>query len=681
MNFWYTGFLIAWCVLIIGNCYQGQNLITPNNIDSNIYIYFQVLSTTTSVMLAIIIACNICINYCNQDKWESDDFLAFVIFPLTIVQITMFGLIGTNIEAVSGDSDTKNFTIILSVCGGISGIPLFYSLYKIIKYLFPTPEEMVEREKRKESSKIAQLKRHELQEALDLRNADKQHKLQLEHEHRQLQRQNELIIQEAKEEVFTKNQLLAKQKAENAAKRALEEQILEAERTTEMLAEDKRAREASVNIDRMRRQEKLRIEALERDRRQKDFDEETEMRKLRQDKENKELEESRERRKLRQNKNLEESLYKKNLERQRQQQIEEEELSLKEIKRLKDVATYNRDQAMKKLQLARIKKESSQQINDLQEEISKFTKEINDLSPGGKDKDSTIAELPPDGNEEECKEMSETLSDMKQCHSSAQQHRDYYHSKRDTLTKYCANNYKEMDEYEEKCQKDKKCNILKTDLDRGKLEDCNNVTAKFKRKGYKIGDYDHCTNEIQVLDKIIEKCNGEEKYGDSSGSVQEAPLRRWPKIESTMAQLPESSTSDPTGVGISVMRNQNPDDHEAFNLDVQQKNLVPVPPLSPGPQPSSKYSYLDRTLESIRNRSGVNSDDLDNEDMYQDENAKFAIDTCRHITENNEAFNDCSRGRDMRKIFLQMDPKIREKVRYTCPANYTMIEETEKRCN
>ena len=235
MNFWYTGFLILWCILIIGNCYQGQNLIIPNtdNTDSNIYIYFQILSTTTSVMLAIIIACNICVNYCNQDKWESDDFLALVMFPLTLVQITMFGLIGTNIESVSGYSDTKDFKIVLSVCGGVSAIPVFYSLYRIIKYLFPTPEEKSEREKRREKSKNDQLTLHKIQEDQDLRKADRQHKLQLDYEDRQLQRENELIIQNAKEEVFTKNQLLAKQKAENNAKRARDEQSIEAERYEE----------------------------------------------------------------------------------------------------------------------------------------------------------------------------------------------------------------------------------------------------------------------------------------------------------------------------------------------------------------------------------------------------------------------------------------------------------------
>lgn len=695
MNFWYTGFLILWCILIIGNCYQGQNLIIPNtdNTDSNIYIYFQILSTTTSVMLAIIIACNICVNYCNQDKWESDDFLAFVMFPLTLVQITMFGLIGTNIESVSGYSDTKDFKIVLSVCGGVSAIPVFYSLYKIIKYLFPTPEEMAEREKRKEKSKNDQLTLHKIQEEQDLRKADRQHKLQLDYENRQLQRENELIIQNAKEEVFTKNQLLAKEKAENAAKRAREEQILEAERITEMLAEDKRARESSVNIDRMTRQEKLRTKELERNRRQKDFDEETEMRKLKEDKENKELEESRERRKLRQDKDLQESLYKKNLERQRHQRIDEEELSVKEIKRLKDSAEYHRDQLKRKLTLALLGKSSSDQIKEIEGEISQLTKKINDLSPAGKDKDSTIAQVPPDENDDDCQEMSDVMKDMEKCGQAAQGHRDYFNGIRDRLSKHCPDKYRQMDEYEEKCRKDKPCNDLRKNLDN--LEKCDEPT-KFLRARYKTEDYAHCIDQNTILDKYIVNCDSEEKKGHSTvvkyEQKNEAPpprpttakpkiqgtIAQLPKIPDTIAQLPQRTSSGE--LYISTMEDQNPDDHKAFDIDVQQKKLVPIPPLSPGPQSEAKYNYLNSTVERFRKRGYEKDPGLDNEDMYEDDETKLAINTCKYITDFTPTFKDCVRGKNLRKTYLQMDPKILEQVALKCPINHGIIQQAEEHC-
>lgn len=563
MNFWYTGFLILWCILIIGNCYQGQNLIIPDTdkTDSNIYIYFQVLSTTTSVMFAVLIASTICIKYCHQDKWERDTFLAFIIFPLTLIQITMFGLIGTNIESVSGYSDTKNFKIILSVCGGVSAIPVFHSLYKIIKYLFPTAAEKAERERNEELVKNEQIARHKRLEDLDSRSADKIHKMRLEVEQRELQRQNELIIRNADQEVLSQRRLLEKQKADIAAERKLEDIRVDAERSEQRLAEEKRDRESSINIDRMSRSDNLRIQQQQRDRRQKEIEEAIEMRKLQQEKQ------------------LQESLYKKDLERQRQERIDQEELSVKKIKRLKDVAEYNRDQLRRKLELALLGKTSSKEINYLEEEISDLTKEINSLGPTfpkrgkrEKDKDSTIAELPPDENDQDCKEMNEKMGNMKECNASAQRDRDYFHGRRNRLSKHCPDNYREMDYYEEKCSKDKKCNQLKLSLSRDSLDECNGTT-KFLRKGYKTGHYDHCTNEIPILNKYIEKCDAEEKYGDSSETVEpksEAPPRpigRPPKIEGTIAQLPSTPQggtiaqlpqwTSSGGVRTSIMEAQN----------------------------------------------------------------------------------------------------------------------------
>ena len=376
MNFWYIGFLISWCILIIGNCYQGQNLIIPNTdkTDSNIYIYFQVLSTTTSVMLAIIIASTICSNYCNIFKWESDDFLPFVMFPLTIVQVTMIGLIGTNIESVSGESDTKNFKIILTVCGAVCAIPLFDSLYKIIKYLFPTPEEKAEREKNEEMSRNQRQIRHKLQQELDLKNDDRKHKIKLEHDNHELQRRNQDIIRDAEQDVLSKRKEIETQRATASAKRALEVARIEAVAIEEKELEEKIARESKVENDRLIRQANLKITREQRERKQAEIEDQIEMSE-----------------KI-QKKDREEYLYKRKLDKQ----MREKQLSLIETQKMKQLAIYDREQLNKSLQLAQKQKESKAAISKIKEEILSVNQEIH-----GYEKQLDTAGVKPEVNPED----------------------------------------------------------------------------------------------------------------------------------------------------------------------------------------------------------------------------------------------------------------------------------------
>jgi hypothetical protein len=105
------------------------------------YIYIQSLSTTSSVMIAVLISSILCTKFCYQDNWDTTVHLPAVIFVLSLVQVSMIGLIGTNIDSVTGYSDITNFKIILAVCGALSSVPIFFGLYRIYKYLRPTAAE------------------------------------------------------------------------------------------------------------------------------------------------------------------------------------------------------------------------------------------------------------------------------------------------------------------------------------------------------------------------------------------------------------------------------------------------------------------------------------------------------------------------------------------------------------
>jgi hypothetical protein len=141
MDWAYRIFLILWCVLIIYNCYYGLDLIKLDSGNNNVYIYIQSLSTTSSVMIAVLISSILCTKFCYQDNWDTTVHLPALIFVLSLVQISMIGLIGTNIDSVAGYSDLTNFKIILAVCGAVSSVPIFFGIYKIYKYLKPTLAE------------------------------------------------------------------------------------------------------------------------------------------------------------------------------------------------------------------------------------------------------------------------------------------------------------------------------------------------------------------------------------------------------------------------------------------------------------------------------------------------------------------------------------------------------------
>jgi len=141
MDWAYRIFLILWCVLIIYNCYYGLDLIKLDSGNSNVYIYIQSLSTTSSVMIAVLISSILCTKFCYQDNWDTTVHLPALIFVLSLVQVSMIGLIGTNIDSVAGYSDLTNFKIILAVCGAVSSVPIFFGIYKIYKYLKPTLAE------------------------------------------------------------------------------------------------------------------------------------------------------------------------------------------------------------------------------------------------------------------------------------------------------------------------------------------------------------------------------------------------------------------------------------------------------------------------------------------------------------------------------------------------------------
>jgi hypothetical protein len=209
-------------------------------------------------MIAIAIASYLCIQYCYENDFDSDDVLSFVILPLSILQITMFGLIGNNIEAVSGESDTKNFKIVLSICGGLSAIPVFYSLYKIIKFLFPTAEEKEKRAKKEALRKIRQANAHRFQEQKDIKEENEQHRAQLELQQVELQRQNDLVIEQARKEINDRNTLAQKRRVEETANKLLADQKLEEQKLYDKLESEKNNRQFDIDIYRDKRTEDLR---------------------------------------------------------------------------------------------------------------------------------------------------------------------------------------------------------------------------------------------------------------------------------------------------------------------------------------------------------------------------------------------------------------------------------------
>ena len=507
MNFWYTGFLIVWCVLIIGNCYQGQNLITPNNIESNIYIYFQLLSTATSVMIAIVIASSLCIKYCYKNDWESDDVLAFVILPLTIVQITMFALIGDNIGAVSGESDTKNFKIVLTVCGGFSAIPVFYSLYKIIKFLFPTPEEQAERENREKIIRSQQLQAHKSQEYEDVRKANEVNKIILENEKVQSIRQSDLLRQNAEKEIYEKNKTLERQRAEDDAERILSRQRLDTDRFQKQREANKKARVSSDEIENYRLEEELRIKQLEKETEKEDLEYKIKMKQL-QDK--KARDDERQTRKLNE---MQEMLKYKDSNKNEEIADLEQQLSLKEIERMKEDQEFQLGQLKRQLDLARLGKGTRQEIAELQKQILDTTLQIKELTveqseipshikepprpprptfvrlpepnvkPEPKEQQSdtftrkvdvdpifesknqeselssTIAQFNTDDeqerkeNEQQCTVMTESLGKMKECTLQGSQLRNYYITDKvyEKLQPSCPDNYEKIDRYQKSC--------------------------------------------------------------------------------------------------------------------------------------------------------------------------------------------------------------------------------------
>jgi hypothetical protein len=511
-------------------------------------------------MIAILIASMLCVTYCYQNDWEIDYFLSFVILPLTLVQITMFGLIGTNIDSVCGYSDTKNFKIILSVCGGFSAIPVFYSLYKIIKYLFPSPEEQAERDKKEEIARNLQLARHRTQEELDIKNENKRHKTKLELEQRELQRQNELIIQKADMEINEKKKLLEKRRVEDQAQKAFADQRLADERLEEKLEAERLARESSVNMDRTTRRENLRKQQLERERKQQDLDDAIKIEKLN---EEKALQKALQTRRL---KEMEAQLYYKDSDEQEKIAELQQQLSLKAIERRKEQEKFKLSQLQKQLEIARLDNATREQLSDLQKQMSDTRAQINELSPplpkrlkendekpSDPQNTGTIAQLlDPDEHQRDvdCAQMEENLELMQLCDETGQIERQHFDSKRDTLSKTCQGNYTQMDQYQqicdEKTRKEAKCVEFAEDLNDPQIEDCKDQHVRGVRSDYKNNqDYAHCTDQHIILDKIIEKCKLEEKHGDDSANDEHKgpPFpERSGSVEATFVDMPKTST-------------------------------------------------------------------------------------------------------------------------------------------
>jgi hypothetical protein len=656
MNFWYTCFLIGWCILIIGNCYQGQNLITPNNIESNIYIYFQLLSTATSVMIAIAIASYLCIQYCYENDFDSDDVLSFVILPLSILQITMFALIGNNIEAVSGESDTKNFKIVLSICGGLSAIPVFYSLYKIIKFLFPTAEEKEERANKEKLRKIRQANSHKFQQQKDIKEENEQHRAQLELQQLELQRQNELIIQQANKKIYEDKYELDKQKAKDEADRAVNFQRLAAERFRQQLAAQK---EIDKNAEYKQQNEY----------KQRDFKTRLERENLEYESlmEQKAREEEDRKRKLEQ---MEAELKYRDSDKEKQRKLAELEyqLSLKEIERQNVNEELKLDYLKKELDKSTLRKATREEKERLKKQISDTTSQINrqlPLLPGMKAKPGRIAQLPQDDDDTDpCAEMKQRVEEMKDCGDSGQAERDFFNERRNTLFPKCKDNYTEMDKYEQRCKETKrdKCKSFERFLP--DMEDCKD--GSFLRSAYKNDkEYAHCNNEHKILDKYIKTCKGEDVLAKTG--LNGVPLIEIPKAE---------RGSSENSVNATVAQYQDEDDHERFNYDVKQKESEPIPPLSPGPQ-----TLFDRIISRTKDQRNQQIVDNGNDLLaLQDDTGRIALTTCQHLTEFNDTIQDCDKGKQIRQRYLNMSSQLRDRIKHICPRNDEIIEQTEKKC-
>jgi len=574
MDWKYRIFLIMWCILIIYACYHGQDLIKVESGETNMYIYFQILSTSASVMIAILVSSILCTKFCYQNKWETTIKLPMAILSLTIIQIIMMGLVGSGIDGVCGYSDTTNFKIIISVCGGVSAIPVFYGMYRIYKYFNPSPADIKRQQEETENLLIAQKKQQKREQVEE-------------------RKKSELIKKyknEAEEEKIALEKLRTKQEDEKKRRDERHKEELEIEA-------DKREREKAAETASRERRELERTSQAENEAARRAVE-----KKLFQDKLISER--NQQSAQLKAASDKQESEEKARIDKNRREEEEQKQASLLQS------TIYRLEQAQKNLQLAESQQKSKSTIEARQREIEAIERKIIDIQKGKVDlrkepeeeeddeedeeeheelkSYGTIANIKPkpehkpkhkrkhepkhehkheygavDGqldlsprprehvqsNEDpteqarkDCEDLKKKLPLMKKCDKRGAEVRQFYKKKEKTLKPHCKKDYDTIDTYETECKpketdindlqdipnlEDPKmiCETMHEELPQMQWCDVRGLKTRIKYNKIRSLLEPTCPGNYQDLDMYKRKCDEQKRGADEIDEIVNGPKK------------------------------------------------------------------------------------------------------------------------------------------------------------